>query len=129
MPWLYLGTAIVAEVIATSVPQKLLTASTWSDPHSRSADRVRHGILLCISYSTNDAPFGIAYAVWSAVGIALEYLKICWLLYKQSLDIPAIIGIGLYRGGSGSYQWIFQVGGSLNSEVAHINGAIPKSHF
>jgi small multidrug resistance pump len=37
---------------------------------------------------------GIAYAIWSGVGMIL----ICglgWLLYRQTLDVPAIIGIGL----------------------------------
>jgi len=36
--------------------------------------------------------------VWSAVGIALVSV-IGWLLYRQSLDAPAIIGIGLIVAG------------------------------
>ncbi|MFT3920476.1 DMT family transporter [Cloacibacterium sp.] len=37
-------------------------------------------------------PLGIAYAIWSAVGLILLSL-VGYFVYKQSLDIPAIIGI------------------------------------
>ena len=43
-------------------------------------------------------PLGIAYAVWSAVGIALVSV-IGWLLYGQNLDAPAIMGIALIVAG------------------------------
>ena len=92
MPWLYLGTAIVAEVIATSVLKA-----------SEGFTRLIPTLVVLIGYATafyflsltlRTMPLGIAYAVWSAVGIALVSV-IGWLLYKQSLDAPAIIGIGL----------------------------------
>ncbi|KQR93954.1 transporter [Chryseobacterium sp. Leaf180] len=37
-------------------------------------------------------PIGIAYAIWSAVGIVLISI-VGYFYYKQSLDFPAIIGI------------------------------------
>lgn len=39
-------------------------------------------------------PIGIAYAIWSAVGIVVISI-VGYFLYKQHLDLPAIIGIGL----------------------------------
>ncbi|KFF02089.1 DMT family transporter [Chryseobacterium luteum] len=39
-------------------------------------------------------PIGIAYAIWSAVGIVVISI-VGYFLYKQNLDLPAIIGIGL----------------------------------
>lgn len=43
-------------------------------------------------------PVGIAYAVWAGCGIVLICL-VSWILYKQVLDAPAIIGIGLIAAG------------------------------
>ena len=37
---------------------------------------------------------GIAYAVWSGVGILLICV-VGWVLFEQKLDLPAIIGLGL----------------------------------
>jgi small multidrug resistance pump len=39
-------------------------------------------------------PVGMAYAIWSGIGIVLVTL-IAWLVLGQSLDIPAIIGLTL----------------------------------
>lgn len=39
-------------------------------------------------------PVGIAYALWSALGIVLISL-IGFVIFGQRLDLPAIIGIGL----------------------------------
>jgi small multidrug resistance pump len=43
-------------------------------------------------------PVGIAYAIWSGVGIVLLSL-IGWFLYGQKLDLPAFVGIGLITAG------------------------------
>lgn len=39
-------------------------------------------------------PLGMTYAIWSGVGIVLTAI-VGFVFLKQSLDIPAIIGIGL----------------------------------
>lgn len=39
-------------------------------------------------------PMGIAYAIWSSIGIVLVTL-IGWLVFEQSLDSPAVIGLTL----------------------------------
>ena len=44
-------------------------------------------------------PLGIAYAIWSGVGTALVAV-VGWLVYKQQLDPPAILGISLIISGT-----------------------------
>ena len=43
-------------------------------------------------------PVGVVYAIWSGVGIALIAL-VAWMMFGQSLDIPAIIGLALIISG------------------------------
>ena len=43
-------------------------------------------------------PVGIAYAIWSGVGVVLISL-IGLLFFKQSLDLPAVVGLGLIIAG------------------------------
>ena len=43
-------------------------------------------------------PLGVAYAVWSGVGIVLTAL-IGLIAFRQALDAPALIGIALIIGG------------------------------
>jgi len=43
-------------------------------------------------------PVGIMYAIWSGSGIVLIAL-IGWIVFRQTLDWPAIIGMGLILAG------------------------------
>ena len=43
-------------------------------------------------------PLGVAYAIWGGVGIVLTAL-IGFLMFRQSLDLAALIGIALIIGG------------------------------
>lgn len=43
-------------------------------------------------------PLGIAYAIWGGVGIVLTAL-IGFFVFKQILDLPALIGIAMIVGG------------------------------
>lgn len=43
-------------------------------------------------------PLGVTYAVWSGLGICLTAL-IGWLVFRQAVDLPALIGIGLIIAG------------------------------
>lgn len=45
-----------------------------------------------LSIALRDIPIGIAYAIWSAVGIVLISI-VGYVVYNQQLDLPAIIGI------------------------------------
>jgi small multidrug resistance pump len=43
-------------------------------------------------------PVGVVYAVWSGTGVLL-ITAVGWLLYRQALDMPAVIGIALIVAG------------------------------
>ncbi|MCE9041143.1 DMT family transporter [Parabacteroides distasonis] len=52
----------------------------------------------CLSVVLKNIPVGIAYAIWSGVGIILIAL-IGFFVFKQHLDLPAIIGLPLIIAG------------------------------
>ncbi|MFN3437984.1 MAG: SMR family transporter [Acidovorax sp.] len=94
--YLLLGLAIAAEVLGTS-------ALKASDGFTRLAPSlitvVAYGVsFYLLSLTLKSMPIGIAYAVWSGVGIVL-ISAIGWLLYGQRLDAPALIGLGLIVAG------------------------------
>jgi small multidrug resistance pump len=52
----------------------------------------------CLSLTLKVIPVGIAYAIWGALGMVL--ISVVGLVYfKQRLDMPAIIGLGLIISG------------------------------
>jgi small multidrug resistance pump len=51
-----------------------------------------------LSITLRTLPLGVAYAIWSGVGIALLAL-IGWIIYHQALNMMAIIGISLIIAG------------------------------
>jgi small multidrug resistance pump len=90
--YLYLAVAIVAEVIATSY----LSASngfTRLMPSVAAAlgDAVAFYFL---SLTLKTIPTGVAYAIWSGVGIVLISV-VAWIFFGQKLDAPAVIGMAL----------------------------------
>ena len=94
--WVYLITAIVSEVIATSA----LKASTGFTKPLPSVVVVI-GYLVSfyfLSLTLKTIPVGIAYAIWSGVGVVLISV-VAWLLYGQRLDLPALIDMGLIISG------------------------------
>lgn len=52
----------------------------------------------CLSIVLRTLPVGIAYAIWSGVGIIL-IATIGYFVFKQHLDFPAILGLGLIIAG------------------------------
>ncbi|MEN3374137.1 multidrug efflux SMR transporter [Dechloromonas sp. ZS-1] len=94
--WLYLAVAIVSEVIATSA---LKAAEGFTRPWPSLLVVIGYGIAFyCLSVVLRTLPVGVAYAIWSGVGVALVAL-VGWLVYGQSLDLPAILGLGLIVAG------------------------------
>ncbi len=94
--YLLLGVAIVAEVIAT-------TALKAADGFSRLGPSLivvlGYGIAFtCLSLTLKTLPTGIAYAIWSGVGIVLVS-ALGWFVHRQSLDLPALVGLGLIIAG------------------------------
>lgn len=94
--YLYLGIAIVAEVVATSA-LKASEGFTRTGPSLVVA--LGYGVAFYfLSLVLKTVPMGVAYAIWSGVGIVL-IAAIGWLWMKQSLDLPALLGIGLIVAG------------------------------
>ncbi|WP_322814649.1 multidrug efflux SMR transporter [Chloroflexus sp.] len=89
--WLYLMLAILTEVVATSA----LKASTgFSRPLPSLIVVAGYAIsFYAMSLALEAIPVGIAYAVWSGIGIVLITVT-AWFLYGQRLDVWALIGIG-----------------------------------
>jgi small multidrug resistance pump len=94
--YLSLAIAIVAEVVATSA----LRASTGFTVLVPSAIAiVGYAVAFYfLSLTLRTMPVGIAYALWSGVGIVLISFA-GWLIYKQVLDAPALIGMALIGAG------------------------------
>ena len=90
--WVYLTLAIVGEVIGTSA----LKASEGFTRFMPSALCVMAFAITFyfLSLTLRAIPVGVAYAVWSGVGIVLISI-IGYFLFNQSLDVPAIVGIAL----------------------------------
>jgi small multidrug resistance pump len=82
----------MSEVVATSA---LKAAEGFSRFWPSVIVIVGYGLAFyCLSLTVRTVPIGIAYAIWSGVGIVLISL-VGLLLYRQSLDLPAVIGMAL----------------------------------
>ena len=88
--------AILSEVVGTS----LLKAS-------QQFTRLVPSVLTIVAYVASfyllsvivrTVPVGIVYAIWSGMGIVLISL-VGWIVYRQALDMPAMIGLGLIVAG------------------------------
>ena len=96
MHWFLLGAAIVAETIGT-------TALKYSQGFTRAAPSVAvvlaYGVSFwLLSMVLRTVPVGIAYALWSGVGICLIAL-IGVFAFGQRLDAAALIGLGMIIAG------------------------------
>ena len=94
--WVYLGLAIVSEVIATA-----------SLKSTEGFTRLMPSIVVLMGYSAafyflsltlDTIPIGVAYAVWSGVGVATITL-VSFLVYDQKIDAAGLLGIGLIVAG------------------------------
>jgi len=94
--WLFLYAAIVAEVIGTSA---LKASEGFTRLWPSLVVVVGYGVsFYMLALTLRAIPMGIAYAVWSGVGILLISV-VAWLLFGQKLDVPAILGIALIVSG------------------------------
>ena len=96
MTYLFLAIAIIAEVAATSALKA-----------SEEFTRLVPSIIVVVGYGVafyfmtlvlRVIPIGITYAVWSGIGIVLVAV-VGFFLYKQTPDIPAILGMSLIISG------------------------------
>jgi len=96
MSYLYLAIAIVSEVVGTAALKA-----------SEEFTQLVPSLIVVVGYASafyfltltlRTIPVGIAYALWAGVGIVLICI-VSWILYKQTLDMPAIIGVALIAAG------------------------------
>lgn len=96
MKFVYLLAAVIAETIGTSALQA-----------SNQFSRLGPSIIVIIAYAVAFYllartlayfPVGIAYALWSGLGIVLIAL-IGYVKFGQTLDLPAVAGMALILGG------------------------------
>lgn len=94
--WIWLIIAIISEVVATSF-LKATEGFTRLGP-SIVVMIGYIGSFWCVSQTLDTIPIGVAYAVWSGVGIA-ALAVVTVVLYDQRLDAAAVIGMGLIIAG------------------------------
>jgi multidrug transporter EmrE-like cation transporter len=94
--WLFLAIAILGEVFGTSA----LKASSGFT-------KLAPSLVVLVGYSAafyflslalKAIPVGIAYPVWSGVGIVIV-TGLAWIFYGQKLDSWGFVGMGLIVGG------------------------------
>ncbi|MBW6510463.1 MAG: QacE family quaternary ammonium compound efflux SMR transporter [Desulfuromonadales bacterium] len=88
--WIFLSVAIISEVVGTS-------ALKASDGFSRLWPSLivvagYGAAFFFLSLTLRTIPVGVAYAIWAGAGVALIAL-VGWLIFGQTLDIPAVIGL------------------------------------
>ncbi len=95
-PWLFLGVAILSEVAATSALKS-----------SAGFTRLLPSLVVIAGYASaffflslclRTIAVGVAYAIWSGVGIVL-ITAIGWWWFDQKLDAPAVLGMLLIGAG------------------------------
>ncbi|MCW1402927.1 SMR family transporter [Novosphingobium sp. MW5] len=96
MSYLYLTGAIVSEVVATSFMKE-------SEGFTRLVPSLITVVgyvfaFYCLSQTLKSIPTGVAYAIWSGLGIVLVS-AVAWLFHGQKLDPPALLGMGMIVGG------------------------------
>ncbi|MDU8913093.1 SMR family transporter [Aestuariicoccus sp. MJ-SS9] len=96
MPYLTLALAVLAETIGTTALQA-----------SQQFTRPLPSIVVVVAYAAafyllgnalKFFPVGIAYAIWSGLGIVLIAV-IGFAVFGQRLDLPAILGMAMILGG------------------------------
>ena len=96
MGYWYLTIAIIAEVLATSALKE-----------SQGFSRLVPSLVVAVGYGASfyflslvlqTIPIGVAYALWAGLGIVLITL-VGAVMFGQTMDLPAILGIALIVSG------------------------------
>jgi small multidrug resistance pump len=91
-----LGAAILAEVIGTSA---LKASEGFTRPLPSVLTAMAYvAAFYALSLTLKTVPLGVAYGVWSGVGIVLVS-AVGWVVYDQRLDAAALLGIALILAG------------------------------
>ncbi|EIE48987.1 transporter [Salipiger aestuarii] len=96
MPYLILAIAVLAETIGTSALQ---ASHQFTRPIPSLLSVAAYAIAIYVlSMALKYMPVGVAYAIWSGLGIVLIAI-IGFVAFGQKLDLPAVAGIGLILAG------------------------------
>ncbi|MEQ5869033.1 QacE family quaternary ammonium compound efflux SMR transporter [Sagittula sp. NFXS13] len=96
MPYLILVLAVVAETIGTTALQ---ASQQFTRPLPTILVVVAYGAAFyLLAWVLRTMPVGIAYAMWSGLGIVLIAI-IGRLVFGQKLDLAAILGMTMILGG------------------------------
>jgi small multidrug resistance pump len=96
MAYSYLAIAIIAEVIATSA---LKASEQFTKLIPSLVVIIGYGAAFYfLTHVLKTIPVGVTYALWSGLGIVLITIAGVFL-YKQTPDLPAILGMGLIVAG------------------------------
>ncbi len=96
MNYIYLIVAVAFEVVATSALKE-----------TNGFTRLWPSVIALAGYACafyflslvlRQVPVGIVYAMWCGAGIVF-ITAIAWIWFRQALDLPALIGIGLIMAG------------------------------
>lgn len=91
-----LGAAIVAEVVGTAA---LKASAGFTRLWPSCLVVLGYGVAFyCLSLTLKAVPIGVAYAIWSGLGIVLITL-VGYVVYQQSIDWAAGIGMALIVAG------------------------------
>lgn len=95
-PYSYLVVAIMSEVMATTALKE--SASFTRPLPSLLVVLGYSSSFYCFSIALRSINIGVAYAIWSGVGIVLVTL-LGWLIYQQRIDSAGLLGMGLILAG------------------------------
>lgn len=90
--YLWLGLAIGCEVVATSALKASDGLQRWQPAMLVVAGYV--AAFYCLGQALRHIPIGVAYAIWSGVGI-VAVSAIGYVLFQQKLQATHWLGIGL----------------------------------
>ncbi|MFM8754676.1 MAG: SMR family transporter [Phenylobacterium sp.] len=92
----WLAGAIATEIVSTSL---LKLSDGFSRPlPGLGAIALVAASFYCLAQAQKTIPLGVGYAIWSGVGI-LAITAIGWIGFRQRLDVPAMLGMGLILAG------------------------------
>lgn len=94
--WLFLGIAIACEVIATSNLKLSEGFTKWLPSTLVVVGYAAAFYFLSLTLKT--VPVGVAYAVWSGLGIVAISI-VAWFAFGQKPDLWGVVGIGLIIAG------------------------------
>lgn len=92
MKYLFLAGAIILEVVGSGF---MKASDGFSKPLATAVTIIAYvACFFLLSQALKSIPLGVAYAIWAGLGVVLTAV-VSVVVFKQSLDTPAIIGMAL----------------------------------